>query len=105
MHQPALGAAQQSQALGAPFVAVVSALAALAGWGLLAVLERFTAAARRVWTVIATVALLLSLGAPLSGHGVTAGSRFTLVAMHLAVGAAVITLMRRSSQRRSEASA
>ncbi len=105
VRQPAFGVAQQSQALGAPFVAVVSALAALAGWGLLAVLERLTASARRVWTAIATVALLLSLGAPLSGHGVTASSRVTLVAMHLAVGAVVITLLRRSSQPRGEASA
>lgn len=105
VRQPAFGAAQHPQALGAPFVFVVSAFAALAGWGLLAPLERFTVSARRVWTAIAAAGLLLSLGAQLSGDGVTTGNRLTLVAMHLGVGAVVITLLRRSSQQRSQASA
>lgn len=105
VRQPAFDVAQQSQALGAPFVAVVSAFAALAGWALLAALEQFTAVARRVWTALATVALVLSLGAPLSGHGITAGNRLTLVAMHLAVGAVVIPMLRRSALQRRDASA
>src|SRR5437773_58011 len=67
-------------------VAIVSTLLSLAGWGLLALLERLTTRARRVWVVIAVVALVLSLGTPLSGTGVTAANRIVLVLMHLAVG-------------------
>src|ERR1700716_118463 len=39
---------------------------ALGGWGLLALLRRFTTNARAVWTVIAIIFALLSLGGPLS---------------------------------------
>ena len=80
-------------------LAVVAALASFAGWGLLAVLERFGAHAHRTWTVIAVVALVLSLAGPLSGHGVTAGNRFALVLITLGVGAAVILLLLLTASR------
>jgi hypothetical protein len=53
---------------------VVSLLA----WALLAVLERRTSSAQAIWRVVAVLALLLSLSAPLSGTGVTLGDRLWL---------------------------
>jgi hypothetical protein len=83
-------------------VIFVSALASLLGWGLLALLERFAAArARLVWTIIALVVFLLSLGGPLSGSDITGGNRFGLVCMHLAVAAVLITLLPGIGGRRS----
>jgi hypothetical protein len=80
-------------------VVIASALLSLAGWGLLALLERVTAHARTVWVVFAVVALVLSLGTPLSGTGVTAANRFALVLMHLAVGGVLIPAMYRTAPR------
>ena len=48
-------------------VAVSTLLAGLAGWALLALLERLTARARTVWTVVAALVLLVSLLGPLGG--------------------------------------
>src|SRR5262245_9891001 len=48
-------------------VASVSALASLAAWGSLAVLERLTPHAGRIWLVGALLLLVLSLATPLSG--------------------------------------
>jgi hypothetical protein len=82
-------------------VVISAAAASLAGWGLLAVLERFTARARTVWTVIAALAMLVSLGAPLSGTGITGANRAWLALMHVAVGAVFIPLLARTSRSRS----
>jgi len=89
LRQPASGSGTAA-ALNVGFVIAVSALAALAGWALLAVLERFTAHARAIWTTVAVVFLLLSLGGPFSGHGVSTGNRLVLGLIHLTVGAIVI---------------
>ncbi len=83
-------------------VLLVSALLSFAGWGFIAVLERLTARARRVWLVIAIVALVLSLGTPLSGAGVTLANRLVLMSMHLAVGSVLIPALYQSSPRREE---
>jgi len=80
-------------------VLLVSALASLAAWGLLAVLERFTARARTIWTVVAVVGLVLSLAGPMSGTGITTGNRLALALMHVVVGAVLIVLMRRAPGR------
>ena len=77
-----------------------SLLAALAGWGLLALLERFTARARDLWAVIAVVFMIGSLGGPLSGTGVTTADRWALVGLHLVVGAVLIPLLYRTSPGR-----
>ena len=71
-------------------VALVTAVLSLAGWGLLALLERLTSHARTVWVAIAVPALLLSLLTPLSGTGVSAANRVVLVLMHVTVGAVLI---------------
>lgn len=85
--------------IGALSVILASAFASLAGWGLLALLERLTARARSVWMTIAVVALLLSLVTPLSGTGITPANRAVLVLMHLAVGAVLIPGLYRTSPR------
>lgn len=77
------GGAAQTVSAGA--VLAVALVASGAGWVLLAVLERRTARARRLWTGIALAVLLLSLAGPLTA-AVTATTAVVLVLMHLAVG-------------------
>ncbi|WP_433460952.1 DUF6069 family protein [Micromonospora sp. CA-248212] len=78
-------------------VVLNSAIAALLGWGLLAVLERFRASAITIWTGIALVVLVLSL-VPASLVDASAGTRVALVLMHLVVGAVVIVGFRRGAR-------
>lgn len=85
--------------IGAQSVILSSALLSLAGWGLLALLERLTARARSVWLTIAVVTLFLSLVTPLLGTGITPANRAVLVLMHLAVGAVHIPGLYRTSPR------
>ncbi len=80
-------------------VIVASAVGSLAGWALLAVLERFTASAMTVWTVVAVAVTVLSLGGPLTSPGITGEGRVVLSLIHLLVGGAVITIFRRTSRR------
>jgi len=54
--------------------------------------------------VIAVAALVLSLGTPLAGAGVTLANRLVLMLMHLAVGSVLIPALYRSSPRREESS-
>lgn len=72
---------------------------ALAGWALLAVLERFVRPARRAWAVVATAALLLSF-LPLTGDGMSGGTRTSLALMHLAVAAVLIPGLTRGTSDR-----
>ncbi|HEV2999102.1 MAG TPA: DUF6069 family protein [Solirubrobacteraceae bacterium] len=99
LRQPAFQAGKDAQDLSAGWAAVVAAFAALAGWGLLALLERFTERAPRVWAVLAGLVFLLTLGGPFSGHGVSDDNRLALLAMHVAVAAVVIPLLYRSASR------
>src|SRR5262249_50933280 len=78
-------------------VATVSALASVIAWGSLAVLERLTPRAGRVWLVGALLLLVLSLATPLSGTGVTTANRIVLLSMHLAVAAVLIPTLYRTS--------
>jgi phosphate-selective porin len=77
-------------------VVVAALVGSLAGWGLLALLRRFTGKARAVWTVTAIVAALLSLSGPLSAIA-SAGTKVSLVAMHLAVAGVMIVALRRTT--------
>lgn len=97
LRSPAFSATQHPAAVGAGLVAVAAALAALAAWVLLAVLERTSRHPRRAWTTIAVVALVVSLGAPLSGHGIAGADRATLACLHLVVAATVIVLFGRTA--------
>lgn len=53
---------------------------------------------------MAVVVLVLSLGGPLSGAGVTLANKLWLALMHVAVGATLIPLLARTSPRRSDRS-
>lgn len=89
----------QVNEVGVVAIGVTGLVAGLAAWGLLALLEKFTAKARTVWTVIAGIVLLLSLAGPLSG-GTSTGAKVALLAMHVAVGGVLILLLRRSPAAR-----
>ncbi|MEU6249528.1 DUF6069 family protein [Glycomyces sp. NPDC047010] len=80
--------------VGPGLVAAAALVASLAGWGLLAILERATARGTRIWTVTAVVFLALSLLGPLGAA--SAAAVVSLLCMHLAVGAVAVTgLVRR----------
>jgi hypothetical protein len=92
------GSGQPIQKVTVVNVVVAALVGSLAGWGLLALLRRFTANARAIWTVIAIVFALLSLAGPLSTIA-SAGTKVALVAMHLAVATVVIVGLRRTRGR------
>jgi uncharacterized protein DUF6069 len=92
------GAGQPIQKITVINVVVAALVGSLAGWGLLALLRRFTTNARAIWTVIAIIFALLSLGGPLSTIS-SAGTKVALVAMHLAVATVVIVGLRRTRGR------
>jgi hypothetical protein len=77
-------------------VVVMTVVAGLAAWGLLALVERFTRRAAAVWSWVACAVLLISLLGPI-GSAVGAGATAALVAMHLVTGAVLIPIMARSS--------
>ncbi len=103
LRSPAFSAAQHPAAVGVGLVAVATALAALAAWALLAILERTVRHPRRAWTTIAVVVLVVSLGAPLSGHGITGADRAVLACLHLLVATTVIVLIGRTAGHASTA--
>lgn len=78
-------------------VVVLPAVAGLAGWALLAALERYTPRAKTAWTVGAVVFVVASLVGPLMADAPIA-TRLTLAAMHLVVGGIVIPLFRRHAR-------
>lgn len=77
LHSPAMGS-QPPQPITAGWVALVAGAVSLLGWGVLALLERLTSRGRTVWTVLAVVVLLVSLGGPWSGPGITIANRLLL---------------------------
>ncbi|GII05923.1 hypothetical protein Pta02_79310 [Planobispora takensis] len=78
-----------TQPVGPVPVVVTGLLAGLAGWTLLAVLERFTSRPGRIWTIVALVVLALSLSGPLGG-AVGPTATLVLVLLHLIVGAVLV---------------
>lgn len=85
--------------VGIVAVLLMSLFSGLAGWALLALLEKFTTVARTAWTIIAGVVLLLSLVGPLSG-GTSTSAKLALMTMHVTVGGVLILLLRRTSAAR-----
>ncbi|MEV4807122.1 DUF6069 family protein [Nonomuraea sp. NPDC049421] len=77
------------QEVGPVSVVVASLVIGLAGWALLAVLERVTSRPGRVWTVVAPAVLVLSLLGPL-GRAVGGAAMSVLVVMHLVVGGVLV---------------
>lgn len=83
-------------------VTLTSLGAGFAGWGLLALLERWTGNARTVWTVIAAVVFVVSLLGPLAA--VTPAATAVLMGMHGIVAATLLFGLRRSTPPRDQAS-
>jgi|SRR5215218_9219748 len=79
-----------------PLVLVTALAASLAGWGLLALLERLTRRARTIWTATAVVALVVSF-APLLAPGTSTTARIVLALLHLTVAAILIPALARSA--------
>jgi hypothetical protein len=92
------GPGQPIQKITVVNVVVAALVGSLAGWGLLGLLRRFTARARTVWTMTAIVAVLVSLAGPLSAIA-SAGTKASLVAMHLAVATVLIAVLRQTTPR------
>jgi hypothetical protein len=76
------------------FVVGGSLAAALLGWGLLVVLERFTSNARMIWTGLAIAVLAGSLSLPL-GAGTTESTKVALALMHVAAAGVLVPALRR----------
>jgi hypothetical protein len=94
------GRGQPSFTVTPASVIVVSFLAALAGWALLGLLERFTSKARTVWTAAVVTVAALSLAGPLSATA-SPGTKACLIAMHLMVAAVLIPALRSRSRTNS----
>lgn len=86
----------QAQAVGLASVLGVSLTAGLLGWALLALLEWRVRRAAAIWTAVALVVTLLSLGGPLAS-ATNAAAGAVLVGLHLVVAAVLIPALRRSS--------
>jgi hypothetical protein len=78
-----------------PVAIVLSGLViGFAAWGLLAVLEKFTARAGLIWSIIAAAVLALSLAGPLAAA--TTAAMLVLMGMHVVTGGVLIAgLVRR----------
>ncbi|WP_412517713.1 DUF6069 family protein [Actinomadura madurae] len=87
----------QLRTVGAAPVIAGSLIAGLAGWGLLALLERTTARPGRIWTALALAVLVLSLGGPLGSAG-DGTSMAVLTGMHLIVAAVLIPGLGRTAR-------
>ncbi|MFG3640826.1 DUF6069 family protein [Micromonospora sp. NPDC047762] len=96
----AVRSANSTRQITVAAVIVATAVAALAGWALLAVLERRINRSRVWWTSIAVAVLLLSLvlGPP---SGVGGGAKATLALLHLSVGVILILGLPRSRPERA----
>jgi Family of unknown function (DUF6069) len=86
LYQPGFGGSAP-QELSIWLVAAIAGIAALAGAGVLALIERVDRRPAQVWLVISTAGLILSLGGPLSGEGIDTANKLALVSMHLRAGA------------------
>jgi hypothetical protein len=98
---PSFDSSPDTLPIRAQDVLLISALLSFAGWAAMAILERLTTRARQVWLVIAVAALVLSLGTPLAGTGVTLANRVVLMLLHLTVGVVLIPALYRSSPSRT----
>jgi Family of unknown function (DUF6069) len=83
--------------VGADAVVLVAVVVGLAGWGLLAFLERVAGRVRLIWTVIAAAVLALSLLGPLGG--VSSAAVLALICLHLVVGLVLIAGLPRPATR------
>ncbi|MBJ7610558.1 MAG: hypothetical protein JF887_14205 [Candidatus Dormibacteraeota bacterium] len=85
-----LGAGSSIQHIGPLTIVVVSILAGLLAWAVLALFERFVSRrAHPAWVALALAVLVGSLAGPL-GAGTSMATKVALVCMHLAAAAVLI---------------
>jgi hypothetical protein len=77
-------------------VVLMSVAGALGGIGLYALLRRVSGGVR-IFQMVALAILLLSFAAPLTVTGADAGTRMTLMLMHVATGVSIIGVLSRAS--------
>ncbi|MDX6259328.1 MAG: hypothetical protein QOH84_1016 [Kribbellaceae bacterium] len=82
--------------IGPASVIGASLAMSFAGWTLLAILEHNTFAARKAWTITATIACAMSLTSPLTA-GIGTGAKLGLASLHLIVGSLIILGLRRTA--------
>ena len=80
-----------------PLLIVSTLPIALAAWGVLALLERLTPRARTIWTIIAVVALALSV-LPIAFVDTSDSTRVALGLIHVATGLFLIRMLRHGSR-------
>lgn len=91
---------QNAQSVPVGSVIGASIVPALLGWGLLTLLERrMPLKAAQIWGTLAVV--LLVVGLPWNGAGITTKDQLLLGVMHLIVGLAVIPTFVVTSRRRA----
>ena len=87
--------ASAPQTVGIVAVILSSLAGAVAGWGLLTVLERRIARAGDIWTAIAALALLASFVLPILA-ATTISAKVSLSLLHVAVAGVIIPAFRRA---------
>ncbi len=93
-----VGSEPDIQTVSPGAVVTVAMLAALAGWAVLAVLERWSAHPRRNWLAAVATGLMVSLAGPLTAATGTA-SALGLVALHVVTAATFAAVMAGSARR------
>jgi hypothetical protein len=81
--------------LGLSAFVIITLGASLAGWAVLALLEKITRYGRRIWTGLAVAVVVLSF-LPFLSSEMSTGSAVVLALVHLVVGAVLISLMLRT---------
>lgn len=81
-----------------PEIAGFTLVFALLGWGVLALLERFTRHAKAVWTGLAGTVLVLSF-VPIGIEQATTGTKVMLTVIHIVVAVALLPLLRTSNPK------
>ncbi len=100
LRSPAFGEGDVAD-IGAANVLVAALIGSIGGWATLELLERMTQRAPKVWLAGALVALVVSLGGPLSGTGIGAANRAVLAAMHVLVAGVLVVGLYRSAVART----
>jgi hypothetical protein len=88
-----VGSGSGAHGVGLVSVVVTALVVAVAGGGLLRVLERRTPRGRRIWTAVAVAVWVLSFAGPLGARHASGG--LVLAGLHLLVGGVVIVGLRR----------
>lgn len=85
--------------IGLAMVLPAALACSLAGWAVLAIMEKFLDRARTIWVAIASVFTVVSLLSPITA-GVDTVTKVALSLMHVVVGAVLIPWLARTSPRR-----